>query len=1554
MIGSLLQTANTEHVVAVDENLIANYIATGTYTPAEVYYALRGASKSFRDAWIALYTAGSIAESEYESLLVALDTLDGNLRDAFINPAYANDEERMDSYATSVETFVISASAVPSAAELLAAFDAIYDDALNNEEGEEYTPEEHQILVLGLREDRLDELDRQLENKEISERDYEYLVNGMIGRLDGSSFPVEGNPEYIDPDLYPQIDVSKFFNDNAPSGLIQIVPDGNGGTRTAFFLLNLTLEDVVEIQLEFGSIEITVAPDESYYVGTEDEYGNVSGGLLNADYYHLNPQNMEAHNIHLSLSGEVDFAAEDTNVDLEFPENNTAINFTEVIEALFTTVLGASATDFGAILENAGYDPKQMTYEIEVLINMGDLLRFVATTDIYALLVNAQLSVELGFVSEKTEYDSEGIPHVVKQTDYISIYYFEGSAFIDGSIIGIQKIRVDKALGQLLELFGIDIDQYYPDDSGSSGNDPLNSASVSAPLNAPMNADDEPTGGELIPYLHVILGNSTGVVFDFLGPVIFSVLNGIGVSVGDKPIGDLIESTLNGDLDLQLGIMTKLGLLDRWSEGEDDKDALSIGIQIGNYTVGLAISELKVGLDDSSQSSATLLPADFNENDYPETDNLSTVYLNFSFEFDIDGDENTIFGLDETLDAILSQFGANEDGSENSVVSTIKGLGLAPVITLLSTISTHYILEFEGNLNFTEIIDELSFYESNFSVVLRDRTETAVYNGETKYKEVLSVYHYDRALYINAECFNLQAVKIENFYDFLVKDLLPGYGINLWGDEEGGEEGTEGEVTEPQNAGFAGYESDQGFDPFAILRQLPEGATAIATYINLILCPEGFCIGIGTAALFGILVAIGGEAMDFSSYVEPIGEIDLDLTLVGDDELLGLGITFKGYEYNGDERVNVSTDPENPEYMLSGDEISIGLKFSNDFTVAFTYTWIEEIRHEDGSVERVEVDKTMAEPTVVYMPDGSESEYAVLDPTNPVIGLSTTLFIDVHAGKVTGTGTEGAISGNIFTGYELNREPLTSLLAGILDVTLSILLEIMEDQDFSLEIELLANLPLRNLRGVEMQLTIRRVDNNHNYNVLRANLHNSNLYVDLTYLNGPRFIVEEVLEVLLGEKEFDDSVLGGLFGGGSSDASGASSAPSNAPGAPSNADGSDTTTPIGIDLGRFFADIGTYGLALYLTETAVNSVLGMFDMADFRIFNELLAEIYLAPKDYSFIFGLGVSATAQYDEIDSEGSATGNTLNSEVLSLGLGLDGLRLNFEAFPSDVLLIPQTSYYIPAHTVNTITLEAAFQVDLSTSDGIINLESLYESILDPNGDLAQTEGVLDSAFGSLFSEDSPLTSVLPQMVMLGEFGDVITIEITGYMYIREGLDGLLDNLQLRVMIYTDNEKFSKENGSYFMAFYYHENDLYADLSKLGLGKISAPEMPNVINFLINGKGANDSEGDTAADADQATAQFAARYPTWAQAMGLNNANEADKLIGIAKILLSNDDGLLITVAFEMIAALLSMLNVDVDLGAYLENVVNPSVSVGMTPDSEYEVGIHLDTATIPLRAK
>ena len=76
----------------------------------------------------------------------------------------------------------------------------------------------------------------------------------------------------------------------------------------------------------------------------------------------------------------------------------------------------------------------------------------------------------------------------------------------------------------------------------------------------------------------------------------------------------------------------------------------------------------------------------------------------------------------------------------------------------------------------------------------------------------------------------------------------------------------------------------------------------------------------------------------------------------------------------------------------------------------------------------------------------------------------------------------------------------------------------------SLEIEILVNFPLLNYKGLEAQLTIRRVDGEHNYKILQGNLHNSFLYVDLTYMNGPKFSIADVLETLLGEKDFEDDL----------------------------------------------------------------------------------------------------------------------------------------------------------------------------------------------------------------------------------------------------------------------------------------------------------------------------------------------------------------------------------------------------------------------------------------------
>ena len=146
-------------------------------------------------------------------------------------------------------------------------------------------------------------------------------------------------------------------------------------------------------------------------------------------------------------------------------------------------------------------------------------------------------------------------------------------------------------------------------------------------------------------------------------------------------------------------------------------------------------------------------------------------------------------------------------------------------------------------------MDEGTFYDTNFAVYIRDRNKEVVYNGVTEYEELISFVYVDRTVYLNAEGFNIQPVKITNGYFFL-QDI-----VALYKPAEETEETTE---TSPSNApGFGGY---AGFDPFAMLRIAPvgiEGATDVA-YINLTLSPEGFVIGIGTAALFGVLKIIGG------------------------------------------------------------------------------------------------------------------------------------------------------------------------------------------------------------------------------------------------------------------------------------------------------------------------------------------------------------------------------------------------------------------------------------------------------------------------------------------------------------------------------------------------------------------------------------------------------------------------------------------------------------------------------------------------------------------------
>ena len=266
--------------------------------------------------------------------------------------------------------------------------------------------------------------------------------------------------------------------------------------------------------------------------------------------------------------------------------------------------------------------------------------------------------------------------------------------------------------------------------------------------------------------------------------------------------------------------------------------------------------------------------------------------------------------------------------------------------------------------------------------------------------------------------------------------------------------------------------------------------------------------------------------------------------------MFAFDLTFQGYEFAGDERVDLSTDPNVHDYKKGG-KISLSFGVCTDFTAALSYGWKEDKYYieKDGSIriESIETDHKLVAPAHAYLEGETLDEegnviheyiaedYVNFDHTDPVVSFALNLYLDLGSEAITGEGLMGVLTDKLYPGYDLNKEPITSLLssllAGMLDTTLGILLEVTGEHQLSVVVEILVNLPLLNYRGIEVQLTIRRVDGNHDYKLVQVNLHNSNLYVDLTYLNGPKFSVEEVLESLLGEKELDLG-LGGLLGGG--------------------------------------------------------------------------------------------------------------------------------------------------------------------------------------------------------------------------------------------------------------------------------------------------------------------------------------------------------------------------------------------------------------------------------------
>ena len=84
-----------------------------------------------------------------------------------------------------------------------------------------------------------------------------------------------------------------------------------------------------------------------------------------------------------------------------------------------------------------------------------------------------------------------------KVMDYISIYYVDGTAYIDGRLLGVQRIKVDMFLDHILRLLGGEgLKDYFEkeetdDDEIYEGNDAIVSNASTSELRANGMMSDE-------------------------------------------------------------------------------------------------------------------------------------------------------------------------------------------------------------------------------------------------------------------------------------------------------------------------------------------------------------------------------------------------------------------------------------------------------------------------------------------------------------------------------------------------------------------------------------------------------------------------------------------------------------------------------------------------------------------------------------------------------------------------------------------------------------------------------------------------------------------------------------------------------------------------------------------------------------------------------------------------------------------------------------------------------------------------------------------------------
>ena len=834
---------------------------------------------------------------------------------------------------------------------------------------------------------------------------------------------------------------------------------------------------------------------------------------------------------------------------------------------------------------------------------------------------------------------------------------------------------------------------------------------------------------------------------------------------------------------------------------------IGVTFNAATYSLDLTFDKVEVQFQDDIDR-----PAGFNPAEYPLIDkNIESIYV----------EAEMAFGWEADLDAQYSF----KDMISN--LGLIQGLDIAPVLSVLEQISTQFSIELRALINFTD------FFSSDISVILYDVSVVPK-------KEVLSVYFVGGDLYLDAECFNIQKVHIIDAIDYFSSIFS-----SLTESEEGS--GT----TVMGTAAVFNAHGTTIYDP-------------LSTYINLLLCPEGLIISLGSGALFTLLETVGLD-LDIAGMVGPVGVVLVEGALMDPDNLLSFAFQFYSYQYNND--VIVTDEEGNP--VLSERKMALNLSITRQFLV--------RISPEDDTYR-------------IDPPQG----YVTLQDSMPTFGFSTTVAFEFRAGMATVD--------------NLYKDPIKALLGQVLtDFIFDIIIElgIQDDQAAKFEFQILANLNPLNLLDIEMQVVINKYEGDLNdpasvtrTKLAQLNLSDSTLYVDLSPLGGPKFCVVDVMETLLGLKDFN-----GSLGGDEVQNKPVISAEELVNAGIWNAE--DAIQNPSLDIS---AQIMESGLFVFVQKAAFETLTQYFLNADFDMFSEVLASFSLKPQNNTMHIGAGLSVSSE---------------SAEIFGVGLEIRGIRVNFVPWSREELINPQTSNYIQAHDIDVISLDTSFEIEFAIDNGKVNINQVFRLVFDLLG--------VDTG-----SADA-LMAALPSDIVFGEdLGDTLVFDIKAKINIKD-FANFLNNLQLRI-----NISSKKAPDKFNLDFALYKTGFYLDATTLGLGKIRLVDIDDMLKDLqdmidrLTGGGANPDD-PAVANAPESL-KLLTSVPD-----GLFNASpDLKTLAGAVRIALSRYNGFTITVAKDLIFSIFGLLNVDIE--SYIGDMIVPTLSVNVSPDMTYSIRLDL----------